>query len=73
MSTNAHLLNQQSRRDDLQSLGYMLIYLAKGSLPWMGMKESDKHLKLHKTRNMKLSYEYSTLCHALPQQFVTYF
>ena len=46
-SYNASRGVEQSRRDDLEAIGYMLIYLAKGSLPWKGinLKEKDGHKK----------------------------
>lgn len=34
LSIHGHLEVRQSRRDDLESLGYMMVYLLKGELPW---------------------------------------
>ncbi|KAJ3375565.1 hypothetical protein HDU84_000582, partial [Entophlyctis sp. JEL0112] len=41
MSVNAHCGRELSRRDDLEQLGYVLVYLAKGSLPWERVQEAD--------------------------------
>ena len=37
-STHAHLGRAASRRDDMESLAYTLIFLLKGRLPWQGFE-----------------------------------
>lgn len=72
-SINTHLGVQQSRRDDLESLGYMFIYLYKGKLPWQGLRAYNREDKYYKIFNVKKSLSIKELCEDLPREFIKYF
>ena len=63
---------EQSRRDDLESLGYVLIYLLKGYLPWMGLKAKNKDERFEKILNIKIEISLSSLCKSCPVEFENY-
>ena len=71
-SINALKGAEQSRRDDMESLGYMFVYFLKGYLPWMGITENDATNKnaaiLHKKQSIKID----ELCEGLPVEFAQY-
>jgi serine/threonine protein kinase len=72
-SVNAHLGLEQSRRDDLESVGYVLLYLLVGSLPWQGLKANTKHEKYQRIMDKKMSTAIETLTRGLPVEFSKYF
>jgi len=67
-SINSHLGIAQSRRDDLESIMYVLIYFIKGELPWQGLgdENNNKHEKDHLLLNSKLKMDINELCESLP-------
>ena len=71
-SPNALRGGEQSRKDDLISAGYMLIYLFKKKLPWQVIKaqnSTDKYIKIYR---MKKAIKPEQLCQNLPKEFVQY-
>ena len=72
-SINTHIGIEQSRRDDLESLGYVLMYLIRGSLPWQGLKANTKKLKYERIMDRKMSTSTESLCKGFPAEFRSYF
>lgn len=71
-SLNAHMGNEQSRKDDLESLGYILIYFLKGSLPWMGLTAKSKEEKHKKIIEKKKNTSVQKICEGLPSELEEY-
>ena len=71
-SVNNHIGVHHSRRDDLECLGFVLIYLAKGKLPWQGIRAKTKARKFSKIKRKKMETPLSVLCAGLPPEFLAY-
>ena len=72
-SLNTHLGVEQSRRDDLESLGYVLLYFLRGSLPWQGLRAANKEDKYAKILLKKRTTPCDVLCRGFPPEFALYF
>ena len=64
---------EQSRRDDMESIGYVLVYFLLGKLPWMGVEGVDQSEKFQRIAHIKQTTSFETLCRGCPREFVTYF
>jgi hypothetical protein len=67
-SINAHLGIEISRRDDMESLAYILIYFLRGSLPWVGLGAGNQDVILQSKRGTSIE----DLCYALPTEFAAF-
>ena len=71
-SINNHLGIEQSRRDDLESIGYVMLYFIKKRLPWQGCQGSTKQAKYNKILEKKLMIPLDLLSKDLPMEFQVY-
>lgn len=71
-SLRSHKRLEQSRRDDLESLGYMLIYFFRGFLPWQGVKDDNHKNKSELVFQIKQSLSIEKLCEDCPPFMITY-
>ena len=69
VSINTHLGIEQSRRDDLESIGYVLVYFLKGVLPWQGLKNGNRYTRI---MEKKLQIPTEILCYGLPEELIFY-
>jgi len=71
-SINALRGYDQSRRDDLESVGYVLMYLLRGHLPWQGIDAKTKEEKYSKILYKKEITPPEELCSGYPEELVSY-
>ena len=72
-SINAHMGAQLSRRDDLESLGYMCVRMLAGRLPWEDAEEERSFTQcVHDVGCAKMSMMPQTLCRDLPNEVLSY-
>eukprot|EP00930_Biecheleria_cincta_P045679 TRINITY_DN31483_c0_g1_i1.p1 TRINITY_DN31483_c0_g1~~TRINITY_DN31483_c0_g1_i1.p1 ORF type:complete len:362 (-),score=50.70 TRINITY_DN31483_c0_g1_i1:6-1091(-) len=71
-TVNLHNGCEPSRRDDLGSIGYLLVYFLKGKLPWQGVQGRDKKKRKKRIGRMKAKTSHHELCEGLPCELREY-
>ncbi|CAK8999003.1 Casein kinase 1-like protein 2 (Protein CASEIN KINASE I-LIKE 2) [Durusdinium trenchii] len=72
-TVNLHRGYEPSRRDDLGSIGYVLLYFLRGQLPWQGINHRDKKKRKKRIGKKKTATMHEDLCAGFPNEFVEYF
>jgi len=71
-SINTHMGIEQSRRDDLESIGYVMMYMLRGILPWQNMKAKDTKTKYKMIMEKKIATPAEVLCKGFPNEFAAF-
>ncbi|KAF8982991.1 serine/threonine protein kinase [Entomortierella lignicola] len=71
-SINIHCGREHTRRDDVESIGYLLLEFLIGTLPWSGISARNSRQGWAKMREIKEDIELDELCEGLPKGFMTY-
>lgn len=70
-SVHAHYA-EQGRRDDLESVGYLLLYFLRGRLPWQGINAATRIQKYERIAESKSTLPLNILCSGVPTEFYLY-
>ena len=70
---NAHRGYEQGRRDDIESIGYVLMYFLLGVLPWQGLKIKKNEDQFEKIAEKKYNTPFEELTEGQPEEFLSYF
>ena len=70
---NAHRGYEQGRRDDIESIGYVLMYFLLGILPWQGLKVKKNEDQFERIAQKKYTTSFEELTAGQPEEFLLYF
>ena len=70
---NAHRGYEQGRRDDIESIGYVLMYFLLGVLPWQGLKAKKNEDQFERIAQKKYNTSFEELTDGKPEEFLLYF
>jgi len=56
----------------MESLGYVMLYFCRGSLPWQGLKAATKKQKYDRIMEKKMTTPTEVLCRGFPNEFAIY-
>lgn len=72
-SEAAHKGYEVSRKDDLESLGYVLVFLLKGKLPWQNIDKALGNLRKDRVGVCKQLEHLLEYFYDMPEEFLQYF
>jgi len=69
-SINTHMGLEQSRRDDMEGIFYVILYFLRGQLPWQGLAGIYKQDKYKRIMEVKMHTPVEVLCAGFPSIFI---